>query len=137
MARGIIPAQTFRVAMPVSTHWDAASCEDVDCLAYLNGWSLIMPVAEAADAIATVKASGRAYSFRMVDRQTDDGMVEYRFAAGQPCFAASRHIAQTDRPALYIHGNRETQQSRVVQTNEWHERFVETLDGLHEIDERG
>ena len=137
MARTIIPAQVFRVAMPIATHWERATCAEVDCAAYINGWALVLPAADADNAIAAVKASGRSYQFVLVVRPENDGMVEYRFAAGQPCFGSSRHMAQTERPALYIHGNRETRVSRVVQTSEWAERFGETLDGLRGIDERG
>lgn len=121
---GHIPAQSYRVAMPIATHWEQASCEDVDCPAFRNGWVTILPVGDPL--IATLRASGRSYR----EEAGDAGLLRFVFAAGQPCFRASTHRQQTDRPAIFIHGNRETAESRVVQPNEWQERFAETLDGL-------
>lgn len=123
---GHIPAQSYRVAMPLATHWEPATCADVDCPHYLNGWATLLPAGDPL--VETLRKSGRSYR----EEQGDAGMLRFVFAAGQPCFRASTHRQQTGRPALYIHGNRETQESRVVQSSEWQERFAETLDGLRE-----
>lgn len=130
MARGIIPAQQFKVVMPLDTHWEKASCEAVACPAFLNGWQTILPV--DSDLIATLRSSGRSYT----EERGDDGLIRFTFAAGQPCFRASMHREQTERPALYIHTS-EGHEPRRVEPAEWRERFDETLNGLSEIDERG
>lgn len=124
-----LPAQAFKVAMPLATHWEAATCEEVDCIHYLNGWVTLLPA--DSDLIPTLKRSGRSFT----EERGADGLVKFTFKAGQTCFRSSQHKQQSGRPALYIHGNRETGQSRVVQQSEWHERAVETQETLKVIRE--
>ena len=119
-----IEAQKYRVAMPLATHWEAATCEDVDCPAFLNGWKTVLPA--DSDLVGVLRRSGRLFT----EECEEAGMLTFVFPAGQPCFAASTHRQQSGRPGLYIHANRETNNSRVVQESEWQERFEETLDGL-------
>jgi hypothetical protein len=109
--------------MPLATHWEVATCEDVDCPAWLNGWKTILPA--DSDLISVLKRAGRTYT----EARAEGGMIEFTFAAGQPCFRASMHRQQTERPGLYIHGQ-ENQGQRVVKEDEWQERFEETMDGL-------
>lgn len=122
---GPIPAQTFRRSMPLATHWRAASCEEFGCSAFRLGWKTVIP--KDSDLIAVLKGSGRKYTSERV--QGD--LVEFAFEAGQPCFRASTHRIQTDRPAIYLHGPREyARDHRNVRPDEWQERFVETMDEL-------
>ncbi len=92
--------KTYEVASPISTHWRAATCEEVDCAHYLNGWATtVLP--DSADE-AAIKGSGRRWARR---EKTPDGFVRYEFYPGQPCFAASRHKVLVGRPELfYVRG---------------------------------
>lgn len=130
MRSGYIPAQEYRIAMPYDTHWGPATCEDIGCTAFLNGWKTVLPVGH--DLIATLKRSGRTYR----EEPEDGGLVAFIFPAGQPCFQASTHRKQLDRPGLLIHRNREEPgRGRVVTESEWIERNMETLDGLRKLRE--
>ncbi|MDP3909464.1 MAG: hypothetical protein Q8Q14_03650 [Gemmatimonadales bacterium] len=123
---GAIPAQTYRVAVPLATHWRPATCEEVHCPHFLNGWTTVLPA--GSDHVAVLKKSGRIYTS---ERTQDGGLLEFVFPAGQPCFRASIHRIQTGRPGIFLHGPRERpRDQRAVDTDEWHERFVETMSGL-------
>ena len=125
---GNINAQGYSINMPYATHWEWATCEEVGCPHFFHGWQTVVP--QDSEHERTVRTSGR--SFR--EERTDDGMVRFTFSPGQPCFRASTHKAQSGRPGIYGHRNREMGGSvRAVRQDEWHERFVENLDGLARI----
>jgi hypothetical protein len=91
--------QTWRIVSPTATHWRAASCAEVDCGHYLNGWASIID--ESSDlgqrqAWYIRNQAGRGYS------ETRNGpLTTFTFEAGQACFAADSHQART-RPELYV-----------------------------------
>lgn len=138
---GHIPAQEFRVAMPLATHWERATCEQVRCPNFLRGWKTVLPV--DSELISVLKSSGRSYR----EEREEDGLVTFVFAPGQPCFRASEHRQQSDRPGLLIVHNREATErrlfaahdevvsGRIVAESEWIERSMETLDGLRQLRE--
>lgn len=121
-----VAAQQFSVDAPLATHWERATCEDVDCAEYLNGWMTILPW--NSPLINTLRTSGR----RFTEERSDDGMIRFVFSPGQECFRSSLHRAGNGRPADFLWRNREEGRSpaRVVGEGEWQERFEETLDGL-------
>lgn len=88
--------QTHQIAMPRATHWRSATCEEVDCEAYRDGWLLSLVGLDEGD-IWQARNSGRRY--RELD--TDAGMVLV-FEPGQPCFASISHYAPLDREPLFI-----------------------------------
>ena len=125
-----IPAQEFRVVMPLETHWERATCEEVRCPQFLNGWKTVLPA--DSDLISTLKTSGRTYR----EERQEGGLIAFLFAPGQPCFRAAQHRQQSERPALLIHRNRESNdRGRLVTEDEWIERNRETLDGLRKLRE--
>lgn len=122
-----IAAQRFEVSAPLQTHWERATCEDIDCAEYLNGWITVLPVGDPL--ILTLRASGR----RFTEDQTADGLMRFTFPAGQECFRSSLHRAGIGRDPIYRWANREMRmQPRSITGTEWQERFEETLYGLHE-----
>lgn len=126
----VMPAQEYRIAMPLATHWEVASCEDIDCAAFLNGWRTVLPA--DSDLISTLKRSGRKYR----EERQEDGTIAFLFAPGQTCFAQLTHRRQSDRPGLFLHRNIETAtRGRVVTENEWIERNQETLWALEQVRE--
>lgn len=88
--------QTHQVAMPLTTHWRRATCEEVGCLNHRHGWTLASTGLDDED-MALLKQSGR----RWYEEPSDAGPVLV-FEAGQPCLAASEHRIQMDRPPLFI-----------------------------------
>jgi hypothetical protein len=89
--------QTHHILAPVSTHWRKATCEEVGCLAYRNGWVLPLDGLDDGD-IWQARNAGRAYT----QQTNEDGKVFLHFEAGQPCFRASTHQTRVDRPELFV-----------------------------------
>ncbi len=129
--------KTFGMSMPARTHRRRATCEEVMCLPYLNGWRTILPLgSEHVDVVRSLR--GR-YSFT---EGLDDGLVTFTFPPGQACFKASEHTIQLDRPAhFYVaHGDFRgyVQSPRVHQrSQDWVDEFANHTDKIKTAVERG
>jgi len=84
--------RTYAVTMPIPTHFRPATCAEVQCRAHVNGWKTIVPT-DSPQAQYIRSASGRKF----VETRAADGLAEFRFEAGQQCFAASEHRASLER----------------------------------------
>ena len=89
--------QTFQVAAPLSTHWAPATCAEVDCPEYLNGWRLRVEGLTDQD-VHLAEHCGRKYT-RVSVAPGETWLV---FEAGQPCFKASQHRRRLDREERFI-----------------------------------
>lgn len=89
--------KTYAVVAPVSTHWRKATCAEVDCPHYLNGWRTRIENL-TPELLHTATHTGRRYTVQ----QIAEGESYLVFAAGQPCFAAASHRKRSDRPPLYV-----------------------------------
>lgn len=89
--------RTFQVVAPLSTHWRAATCQEVDCPQYLGGWRIRVEVLEP-QMLHTARTSGRKFS----ELHVAEGENWLVFEAGQPCFRASEHRKLLDRQEIYI-----------------------------------
>lgn len=92
--------QTYSVVAPLSTHFRAATCEEVECTKYVQGW--VSPIDEStelgrAQAYYIRNHSGRHFT---EDRNQMPGLTMFVFEAGQKCF--KQHQTRLDRPELYI-----------------------------------
>lgn len=128
--------QTYQVAMPLETHWRAASCAEVECEHHLKGWSTTVLVDSAEERL--IKSSGRKWS--SVERQPD-GFVRYMFPPGQVCFGASRHRVQLDRPGVFLlaEGDWRWKGARRVfdRPDQWVDHFANHQDKIAERVNRG
>lgn len=121
--------QTYSIRVPQATHWRSASCEEVECSAYLKGWKTILP--GNSDLIYLLKRSGRRYT----EQRVDAGLIEFTFAAGQSCFKASQHKVRIARPEIYVVRGGDWRGStgiirRHTQPEHWVEDMQERLDGI-------
>lgn len=92
--------QTFAFIAPAETHWRKATCAEVECGAYLNGWTLNTAGLAEQD-VHLAKHAGREF----VATEGPDGGETLTFAAGQPCFRASAHRLRLDREEIFLkHG---------------------------------
>lgn len=90
--------KTYAVVAPISTHFRPATCEEMGCPAYLNGWRVRVE-GLAPDLVHAARNSGRKY----VEQSIGEGETWLVFAPGQPCFRASDHRTRVmDRPPLYV-----------------------------------
>lgn len=131
--------KTYELAAPVATHWRKATCAEIDCPRYLNGWRVhveqIGPELEHA-----AKTSGRRYQ----ELRVAEGQTYLVFEAGQPCFQMSEHRKRIEKPELYVvrdgdwRGNpRRTEARQHARPELWVEDFAEHQQGLARVQERG
>ena len=137
-----MPAAAYKsyiVAAPASTHFVAASCAEVACPAWLNGWQTIVGgVSEQADLVRSLR--GR-YHFN--EAPQDGGLVAFTFPPGQPCFEASTHRRRLEREPRYVirggdhRGNPLGAAPVEVPSGSWVDDFGEHQDRLASQFERG
>lgn len=90
--------KTYAVVSPLGTHFRRATCEEVACPHYANGWRVRVE-GLPPDMLHAARTSGRKY----VEQDITKGETYFVFAAGQPCFRASDHRTRvSDRPPLYV-----------------------------------
>lgn len=135
--------KTYAIVAPRSTHFVPASCAEVDCPHFLNGWqSVIDETTELGQRQAYYirKQSGRAHR----EERRPDGLTVFTFEAGQPCFDAGKHTRRLDRPELYIvrdgdhRGNpRGTEARQHARPQDWVEDFAEHQQALADEHQKG
>lgn len=96
-AMGVGAYKTYQLTAPLRTHWRAATCQEVDCPNYLNGWRIRVEHLDA-QLLHTARNSGRRYR----EMPVQEGETYLVYEAGQPCFQASQHRVPNGRPELYL-----------------------------------
>lgn len=135
MASGMY--KTFRIMQPLSTHFRRATCQEIACPAFMDGWTY-----KKADLderlLYLVTHAGKHYKEMTLELGGDVYLV---FAPGQPCFQASSHVTSLDRPEFYYVGRgdyRSFSTRRATQfklPDDWRDDFAEHLDNIKtEID---
>lgn len=129
----LLPAaamQTYSIAAPLATHTRPATCAEVECLPYRNGWNTDV---DEATVLGQQQAgyirsqAGRAYTESRIGNLT-----RFVFLAGQQCFAA--HRVSLERPEIYLvkggdwRGNPIGLTRRHTKPAHWVEDFAEHLD---------
>lgn len=92
--------KTYSLRMPLATHHRPATCEEVDCPAYLGGWRSRFDECDPAQATQVLyirHSSGR----RFTECRDEDGLTVFDFAPGQMCFRASTHYINLEREPFY------------------------------------
>lgn len=129
--------QTFQVASPVSTHFRAATCEEVGCPEFLNGWTTRLDVATQGALIQAVRDSGRPPSAVI----TEGGAISFVFEAGTACFKATEHVVRLDRPEIFVTRRGDWRRShsprRYDRGDQWVDDFATNQDRLATLLQRG
>lgn len=97
----------YKILNPASTHFRPATCEDVDCGGYVNGWQ--STIDESTDLGQAQAHYIRAQSGRrFTETRTPAGLTEFTFPAGQECFRSGEHKTNIGRAPLFVvdSGNR-------------------------------
>ncbi|MEU1554310.1 hypothetical protein ABZ517_16525 [Streptomyces scabiei] len=89
--------QRYSIKAPLGTHFRPATCQEVDCPQYRNGWRTRLEVLNPRDRHYVLKESGRRYRLQEVA----EGETYAVFEPGQQCFQVSRHRARVHRPEAY------------------------------------
>jgi len=143
-----LPSQAFRtyaLRQPLATHWRVATCAEVDCPRYLDGWKtpLDMSTQDGQNAAAWIRQSGLRFS----EEVTGPSALTFRFPAGQLCPRSTpghpkRHRAPLGRPPVMLRFDGDHRQ-RIGNTvlhgraEDWRDDFGEHLDRAAEQKQRG
>lgn len=131
---------TFRVANPRATHTRPATCEEVGCKPFLNGF--LVTCNEATDLGQRQAAYLREHR-RDGRERNGPGGTEFVFLPGSRCMGTD-HRVLLDRPPVCLvrpgdwRGNPGGAHARrTVHVSEWLERFALNQDKLAEKVKRG
>jgi len=132
--------KTYAVRQPLATHWRKATCEEINCPAFLNGWVTRVPWGSPeADYII----AGRHRRRFKETTGIDSAEREFMFAPGQPCWRASEHQAPLGRPPLFIvrggdyRGNPAGDRRVHVRAEDWRDDLGEHLIMIKDRQARG
>lgn len=90
--------RTYQIVAPQETHWRPATCAEVDCPNWRNGFKVPVPAGEEGDKRAhLIKTSGKPYRVE----PGEDGIRWAVFPEGTACFSEPTHRVQY-RPERYI-----------------------------------
>jgi hypothetical protein len=127
--------ETFSIHRPLASHWRAATCREVNCPDYLNGWRVRVEQLTAKGLYAATHC-GRKYD----ELAVAPGETWLVYEAGQPCFRAKEHQKPLERPELYVvRGGdwRALGDPFKVSSESWLDSFGENQEKLHDLQERG
>ncbi len=131
--------KTFKVASPLATHYRKATCEEVNCSAYLSGWTI--KKSDLDDKLMhVVKESGRHYAEKTLELGGDIYLV---FPPGQACFNAEMHRVPLNRPEFFFAGRGDYRTfspraaHRYDRADQWQHDFAEIQDRNATIVKRG
>lgn len=140
--RGGVPItamQTYAIRAPRETHTRPATCQDVDCQMYAEGF--VSRIDERTELGRRQAYYIRVQSGRRFDEERGaDGLTVFTFGPGQPCFA--EHRASLERAPLFLirdgdgRGN-PTGRAVSLSPEDWRDDMHETLDRVRETRERG
>jgi hypothetical protein len=93
--------KTYQIAAPIDTHTRRATCAEIDCTAYLEGWTYPKSKLVAEDLYDLVTHAGKRYREVKLDDSSETYLV---FEPGQMCFQAATHRLSLERPELFFAG---------------------------------
>lgn len=129
--------KTYQMAQPLATHWRPATCAEVDCPNWLNGWRVRVD-GLSPQLLHAATSSGRRYA-RLDVAEGEAWLV---FEAGQPCFAATTHRVLVGRPQRFFErggdwrGNPRGER-RELSAENWVDSFANHQDRIATRIERG
>lgn len=131
--------RTFQIDQPLETHFRRATCQEVNCKAYANGWKMGFDLTDpekVAAARAIRDKSGRTFTVELADNK-----VIMTFPAGQRCFVT--HRVSLEREPIYIvrggdfRGNPRRERTVHKTADSFVDRWDNELSTIKEIQERG
>jgi len=129
--------KTYRVMSPLATHHRSATCAEVNCHAYTEGWTYKKSDLDER-LLYLVTHAGKRY------RETDfDNATYLVFEPGQACFQASTHTVPLDRPEFYYAGQGDYRSfstrraQKFTRPDDWVDSFANHIDKINTVIERG
>lgn len=135
--------RTFGIAAPQATHWRPATCAEVDCANWANGFRVTCDLRTqlGVDQARYIRdKAGRHFTHAFTD---DSRVITFTFPAGQQCFIA--HRLPLGRPALFVarngdwrgSGRRPLERRVFDRPDQWVDTFAEHQDKLATAARRG
>ncbi|HUM06357.1 MAG TPA: hypothetical protein VLT90_12910 [Terriglobales bacterium] len=130
---GVGAYKTYGLVRPLATHWRRATCEEVECSAFLHGWITRVPRGSEQAQYVLSKAHGRTFT---ETAGLDSTEHEFLFGPGQTCFGSADHKVPIEREPIYIvrdgdwRGNPTGWRREHKNGDDWVEDFGEHQDVL-------
>lgn len=123
--------KTYAISAPLATHFRPATCAEMDCPQYLNGWrTLVDERIELGMAQAYYIRKELGHRFR--ETRTETGLTAFTFEPGQRCFKSHLHRTRIERPEIFLvregdwRGNpRGTETRRHASPADWQDDFAQ------------
>lgn len=149
--------KTYEVRAPISTHFRAALCEEIECAEHMNGWVSAFDESDpdqVAQANYVRNFSGRHFTeHRGMRVPSVDGaghkivldaagpLTVFQFPAGQMCFRADDHRVPLEREPLYVVSDGDWRRSRVIRHHangdDWVDDIGEYMDKVADDKSKG
>lgn len=129
--------KTYQIAAPLGSHFRPATCAEIDCPDYLNGWRVRVENL-TPDLLHAARTSGRRYR----EVPVAAGETWLSFEAGQPCFRAGEHRKRLERPELFIVRGGDWRQQvgearRHTRAEDWVDDFANHQSRIADVQGRG
>jgi hypothetical protein len=89
--------KSYAMRAPISTHWRQASCEEVDCESFLQGFVTTVDL--------TTELGQRQYDYLSHDKErsyhmqrVSETLVKFVYGPGNRCFSSNKHRTAIGRP---------------------------------------
>lgn len=144
---------TYRAASPLATHFRKATCQEVKCKAYTEGWSYIKADLEKQNLLYAVTHAGKRYREMTVpviiknpdteEYEIGPEMLCLVFEPGQVCFQAPTHRVPLGRPEFFFAGRgdfrsfRQQEARRFTRVDDWVDSFQNDQDKINTLIQKG
>lgn len=135
--------KTYRIAAPLQSHFRDATCEEVDCTHWRNGWQTKVDESTPLGKTQAHYIRNQSGRYFKEDRNQEPGITVFTFEAGQRCFNYASHKVSLNRPALYVvrdgdwRGNPTGNNRRHVNGDDWVDDFRNHQDKIATQIEKG
>ncbi len=130
--------KTYQIVSPLQTHWRKATCAEIDCPHYINGWRVRVE-GLPPEMLHAARTAGRKYTELNVS-ENENWLV---FESGQPCFRAAEHRKLLDKQEIFVvrdgdhRGNPTGRVRKHVRGSDWQEDFAEHQEKIAKRIEQG
>jgi hypothetical protein len=132
--------KTYGLVRPLKTHWRRATCQEIECEAYVKGWITRVPMGSEQAQYILSNAHGRKY----IDiTPLESSEHEFLFKCEQTCFGSADHRVPIERDPIYLvrdgdfRGNPTGWRIRHENADDWVEDFGSHQDVIKTMTERG
>lgn len=115
----------FVIDRPLDTHWRDATCKEVNCKHYLEGWLMVLP--DPSPQLDYLRQSERHFT----EEKKGGGTIELSFPPGQKCVRGP-HKMLLNKLENFVGNGRQH-----ANPNDWTEHHNETLYQFQRVKERG